>query len=70
MIARKCDRCGKHYDYYSKEYLISEKEYQINAISLLEFNVRGDSCDGQLFYDLCPDCLEEVISFIQNNILL
>lgn len=67
MIARKCDRCGKLYELYSKKYCANEKEFEIDAMSLLGFNARGDICDRQVFYDLCPNCLEEAVSFISSK---
>lgn len=67
MIARKCDRCGKLYEVYSKKYHINEKEFEIDSISLLGLSVRGDLYDRQVYFDLCPDCLEEAVSFIRNK---
>lgn len=53
--AKKCDRCGKLYEWYCTEYDGTD----INGAGL--FRDRQYS----IFYDLCPECLEELIEWIE-----
>lgn len=66
MVARKCDKCGKLYEYYISTEEIEGEEVKVNAISLANFNIRGDYCDSS-YYDLCPDCMKELIEFISDS---
>ena len=74
MRACKCDRCGEYYDEYKKdiddlpEELIDPNKKcrgdYINGLVLEGYNdntgIRGNS----MHIDLCPDCMEKLISFL------
>ena len=74
MRACKCDRCGKYYDEYKRdiddlpEELIDPNKKcrgdYINGLVLEGYNdntgIRGNS----MHIDLCPDCMEKLISFL------
>lgn len=60
-LAKKCDRCGKLYEYYPKGI-----KSQCNAIRRAERNQRGEfinSC-GYPDYDLCPECMAAFDKFM------
>ena len=61
MLARKCDRCGKLYEEYAKEYKGAYKK--INGVDLVKNNVNGGRITYNT-YDLCPACMESLILFI------
>lgn len=61
MLARKCDRCGKLYEEYAKEYKGAYKE--INGVDLIKTNVGGGRI-ARNTYDLCPACMESLMLFI------
>lgn len=49
--ALKCDRCGQFYD------LLTElRNYRIRDFS--------ESCKYEKYVDLCPDCYEKLINFL------
>ena len=74
MRACKCDRCGEYYDEYKRdiddlpEELIDPNKKcrgdYINGLVLEGYNdntgIRGNS----MHIDLCPDCMEKLISFL------
>lgn len=74
MRACKCDRCGEYYDEYKKdiddlpeELIDPDKKCRgdyINGLVLEGYNdntgIRGNS----MHIDLCPDCMEKLISFL------
>ncbi len=74
MNAKKCDRCGEYYDEYKKDIndlparLINPAEICrgdfVNSIIFKGYavntGIRGVS--GRI--DLCPDCMEKLISFL------
>ena len=74
MRACKCDRCGEYYDEYKKdindlpERLINPDEIRrgdfVNSIIFEGYAVNtGIRCvSGRI--DLCPDCMEKLISFL------
>ena len=62
MLAKKCDRCEKYYDFYK-----NNNDY--NGIALTSFDREGylsPNCDK---HDLCPECMEKLIKFLggENN---
>lgn len=63
--AKKCDRCGKYYDDYHgvvfSEAAPSNKYDRMNL-------VRADDYEGRYKrFDLCPDCMKALISFIKQG---
>lgn len=57
--ARKCDRCGKLYEYYDKT--------DMGKINGMAFIVKDDTFGSYRVqdYDLCPDCMGELIKWIE-----
>lgn len=58
MKARKCDRCGKFYE----EYNGTEETKSANALRLM--GVTQTAAHGKNWYDLCEDCMKELVSFL------
>ncbi len=57
-IAKRCDRCGKFYEYYSTD-------DNANAVGLCLINKIGDAwIVKKSVYDLCPECLLAFDAFI------
>ena len=58
MNAKKCDRCGKYYQYYHDGYKNG-------------FMVTGQSIIGSLWTnkhkDLCPDCLFDLLAWFNGG---
>lgn len=52
--ARKCDRCGKYYDYNA---LKNIKSKQIIGIRIQTSTYFDD-------YDLCPECADKLLKFM------
>lgn len=76
MIAYKCDRCGKYYEEYKKDiYDLPErfvddrfkrKDDYVDGIIICS-NKNGQ-CDGMSKHiDLCPECMEKLISFLDGT---
>lgn len=55
-ICKKCDRCGKRYDKYNKEY--SSNERNMNGIASVCVSTNGNNYMDCEIYDLCPNCLK------------
>ena len=62
MRAMKCDRCRKFYEAYSGEKMFKERGCA-NAFVLIDRNLNNKFWNGDS-YDLCPECMEELYSFI------
>lgn len=62
MNAKKCDRCGKLYEYYSG----NENKEKANAIRFLEaeYGATVYKCNS---YDLCPECMAELIDWLHKG---
>lgn len=62
--AKKCDRCKKYYDDYDgvgfSEALTANRYDRMNLI-------RADDYSRYKRYDLCPDCMSALISFIKQG---
>ena len=56
-IARKCDRCGKLYDYYNH---IELDDKIVNGI----YTVEGT--EHSHHFDLCEECCWELLIWLQN----
>ena len=54
--ARKCDRCGKYFD---------NSSHGFNHIVLNNLNSISDRYTKSL--DLCPSCMDVLISWLQNK---
>lgn len=65
MRAKKCDRCGKLFEYYegNKEFKNTEKA---NAIELIDQNL---DCKyvSRKSYDLCPECMRKLENFLKEG---
>lgn len=74
MRACKCDRCGEYYDEYKRdiddlpEELIGPNKKcrgdYINGLVLEGYNDNTGIRDNSMRIDLCPDCMEKLISFL------
>ena len=66
MLAKKCDRCGKFYELYTEKSKCRAKD--VNGIAFVHICTNGDysgtKSDG---YDLCPECLNAVIDFVNGG---
>lgn len=66
-IAKKCDRCGKYYEPYrdNGKHNINN---DVNGIAFVHIKLNdgysGIPADG---HDLCRDCLDKVIEFIDGG---
>lgn len=60
MKLRKCDICTKCYEDYDG---IGKNAENANQIIFSNRNIRDAR---QNTYDLCPDCMEKVIKFLDN----
>ena len=63
MLARKCDRCKKLYEDYRIQ---KEDAGEINGVALLEVDL-DDFYNHKRNYDLCKECMEKMIKFIEGN---
>ena len=61
-LARKCDRCGS---FYIPEPRRSNRE-QCNAINLVN-RTFGDATYSNGTYDLCPNCLNSFLNWLNND---
>lgn len=66
MLAKKCDRCGNHYDCYHKTYPISKK-MSANGIVLVDVSDNGDSYMKRNCIDLCPNCFEKLTKWMSEE---
>lgn len=48
--AKKCDRCGKYYDYCYDDI--------VYGFSLLSYDRKTDKHRNEVEFDICPDCVE------------
>lgn len=58
--ALKCDRCGKLYEYYKP----SSKRKESNGLRLVDFSLFTDNYTNRAKFDLCPSCMEQIVSFL------
>ncbi len=59
VLARKCDRCGRFYEYYER----GNGHSKPNAIRLVFCNLREEVVNLKKM-DLCKDCMEGLESFL------
>lgn len=57
-IARKCDRCGKLYEFYPQG-----NKPQRNGVQRIYGRING-SYDTDRPYDLCPECMSAFDEFM------
>lgn len=55
-IAKKCDRCSVFYELYTTK--LENDSRDVNSIVFKE-----SGYPGGVFFDLCPDCMKEVIEW-------
>lgn len=60
--AKKCDRCKEYYDDY-RGVGFSEGQAGYNRMVLVPAN----DYNGDRRFDLCPDCMKALISFIKQG---
>lgn len=53
-LAKKCDRCGKMYEKYNKDYNCDEKN--MNGFADICISPSGGNYIVQDTYDLCEEC--------------
>lgn len=61
--ARKCDRCGKLYEFYYKE----SDGMVINGMTLVENDVTYNSHKTKMYIDLCPECLTQLAEWLEGG---
>ena len=61
-VARKCDRCGMHYDGYN----ITNSETKINGFNLLNIDSNNKYWSHGP-YDLCPACSDELMTWFRKE---
>lgn len=60
MLAKKCDRCGKLYEYYRN----IDGYGKCNGVKLVYLQANGiERCCANAM-DLCPECMEEFKNFM------
>ena len=69
MDVKKCDRCGKYYEFYKRAQRNSDSkkikqllEIPRNGLKLMYNNLYGSNT-----IDLCPECFEELIKWLDNQ---
>lgn len=73
MIAKKCDRCGKYYDYYSGIPLNKDmkQRFKLGSTNSIRFNSLSDDggryIDYGLSTDLCPECMTELLEWMRGK---
>ena len=61
-LARKCDRCGSFYIPKPRK---SSRE-MFNAINLINRTL-GEATYSNRTYDLCPNCSDSLLNWLNNN---
>lgn len=56
-LAKKCDICGKLYEYYGGD----------NGYSIERIGSHGRNLDTAYTADLCPECMEALKNFIESR---
>lgn len=60
--AKKCDRCGQFYDFYSKIVTIDRCNHKVNG-----FRYTFGNSNIIVNKDLCPDCLQKLFEFMNER---
>lgn len=56
-LAKRCDRCGKLYEYYASD-------NETNAVGLFGVDEDGSIFNEEEPRDLCPECLREFVTYM------
>ncbi|RJW41964.1 hypothetical protein [Anaerobutyricum hallii] len=64
MRAKKCDRCGKLYEHYDGNKKKGTKD--ANGLLLIDRDL-DKKYWSRSDYDLCPECMVQLIDFISNK---
>lgn len=65
MNAKKCDRCGKFYEFYKIE---SQGEYIKGTAGIIKISRTQFGCKNEVAdYDLCRDCAESFQSWFEEG---
>lgn len=57
--AKRCDRCGRFYDFYEGvEFTAGANKYTYVILA---------SAGAERRFDMCPDCMRQVIRFLHNE---
>lgn len=62
-LAKKCDRCGNLYE--PKNINVSGEI--VNGLGLIIRGSRNDNVINQKLFDLCPECLVSLASWLKNE---
>ncbi len=62
MKIRKCDRCKKPYTPYAYE--TQNNNNSANTVGLVNMDMSDRVCSG-VYYDLCPDCMKELVAWMK-----
>lgn len=62
MLAKKCDRCGKLYEFYEK--FDNEKQNGFSMIYVNKFGGRGMTIGDK---DLCKECMESLVNWFNEK---
>ena len=65
-VAKKCDRCGKFYEYYAGRNTEFKKSGKSNGLVLLDYDTKGGYWVNKS-YDLCPECMRKLEAFLIRN---
>nr|DAM97001.1 MAG TPA: hypothetical protein [Caudoviricetes sp.] len=64
-LAKKCDRCGKLYEYYEK--IEHEKYVGYNAMTFVCVTIKGGTGMATCPIGLCPECMGKLINFLEEK---
>ena len=69
MNVKKCDRCGKYYEFYKREQRNSDskKIKQLLEISRNGLKLMYNELYSSDTIDLCPECFEELLQWLDNK---
>lgn len=76
MIAYKCDRCGKYYEEYKKDLYDLPERFIDDGLKrkgdyvdgIIICSNKNGQCDGMSKHiDLCPECMEELMAFLDGK---
>jgi hypothetical protein len=63
--AKKCDRCGKLFEHYDGSTQFKENG-KANGLLLIDRDL-DNKYYGRTSYDLCPDCMTELVAFLKKE---